>query len=116
LTPTPGAGKDATEEFEYYGHSNKAREQMKEFEVGSYEVSSAFSTKCARALALYPIHRARHHMQGGDPAPVQPSQATYGVTTAKSKSMPVKIIQALLPLLVVAIAFAVKTYWATSVV
>lgn len=32
------AGKDATEEFEYYGHSNKAREHMQQFEVGAYEV------------------------------------------------------------------------------
>jgi hypothetical protein len=37
---TRATGKDATEEFEYYGHSNKAREHMQEFEVGSYEVCS----------------------------------------------------------------------------
>jgi hypothetical protein len=32
------AGKDATEDFEYYGHSDKAREQMAAFLVGEYEV------------------------------------------------------------------------------
>lgn len=32
------AGKDATEDFEYYGHSNKAREQMGKFLVGDFEV------------------------------------------------------------------------------
>ena len=31
-------GKDATEDFEYYGHSDKAREHMKTFEVGEFEV------------------------------------------------------------------------------
>lgn len=35
------AGKDATEDFEYYGHSDKAREQMKPFLVGTFEVRPA---------------------------------------------------------------------------
>lgn len=36
------AGKDATEEFEYFGHSDKAREQMAEFLVGRFEVCMLF--------------------------------------------------------------------------
>lgn len=36
--PSSRTGKDATEDFEYYGHSDKAREQMAAFLVGDYEV------------------------------------------------------------------------------
>eukprot|EP00892_Ulva_mutabilis_P002035 jgi/Ulvmu1/11832/UM080_0043.1 len=81
------AGKDATEDFEYYGHSDKAREHMKEFEVGDYE--------------------------GGDPAPVE-AVASAGVSTGARKSLPIRIIQALLPLLLVVLAFIVKTQFDTK--
>lgn len=53
-------------------------------------------------------------MQGGDPAPVQAQ--TSSLSVSKKKSLPVKILQALLPLLLVAIAFFVKSYLDTPTV
>lgn len=45
-------GKDATEDFEYYGHSDKAREHMKEFLVGDYEVrvTTGVNNDCAFSM------------------------------------------------------------------
>jgi hypothetical protein len=50
-------------------------------------------------------------MQSGDPKPVAeaPVDMTNGLGV-KPKSLPVKIVQALLPLLLVALAFVIKMY------
>ena len=53
-------------------------------------------------------------LQGGDPKPApESSPSTVSGTnglSGKPKSLPIKIIQALLPLLLVVVAFAIKTY------
>lgn len=33
-----GAGKDATQDFEEIGHSNSAKEYLKKYLIGTYEV------------------------------------------------------------------------------
>jgi hypothetical protein len=40
LSSPLSAGKDATEDFEEIGHSNNARELLKKYEIGEYEVSA----------------------------------------------------------------------------
>lgn len=51
-------------------------------------------------------------MQGGDPKPVAaaPVAMVSNGFGAKPKSLPVKIVQALLPLLLVVLAFVIKMY------
>jgi hypothetical protein len=53
--------------------------------------------------------RAVQLLQGGDPAPLA-ATTTTSEASAKTQSLPIKIVQALLPLLLVLLAFLVKTY------
>ena len=46
------AGKDATEDFEEIGHSNAAKEMLKKYHIGSYEVRAWELGLTARCQAL----------------------------------------------------------------
>ncbi|EXB83850.1 Cytochrome b5, seed isoform [Morus notabilis] len=80
------AEKDATDDFEDVGHSDTAREMMEKYYVGKVDVST---------LPEKPSYK---------PPPQPPSQSN------QSSGGSVKILQFLLPLLILAIAFALHFY------
>lgn len=69
---------------------------------------------CCKTCIRWAAPHAPSHstaLQGGDVQPVEESKATATNGSAPAaKPLPVKIIQALLPLLLVVLAFAVKMY------
>ncbi|KAL8172529.1 hypothetical protein V2J09_024333 [Rumex salicifolius] len=80
-------GKDATEEFEDVGHSDDARELLKKYCVGKVDVSSL------PAKAKHVLHRGSTQ---------QPNAAAQG------SGFTLKILQFLLPLVMLAVAFYLK--------
>ncbi|CAA7399788.1 unnamed protein product [Spirodela intermedia] len=79
-------GKDATNDFEDVGHSDAAREQMEKFYIGEIDASSV------------PAKRAY----------IPPQQAPYNHD--KTADFVIKILQFLVPLLILALAFVVRHY------
>ncbi|GAB4861553.1 hypothetical protein Ancab_036746 [Ancistrocladus abbreviatus] len=79
-------GKDATDEFEDVGHSDDARGMMKKYYVGEVDVST------------FPTNK-KHVPQ---PLPPRPN------TDNAQGSGLIKLLQFLLPLLVLALAFSLK--------
>ncbi|XP_054796855.1 cytochrome b5 [Prosopis cineraria] len=79
-------GKDATNDFEDVGHSDSAREMMDKYCIGTIDVSTV------------PQRRVY----------VPPKQAPYNPD--KTPEFVIKILQFLVPLLILALAFAVRHY------
>nr|ANQ46487.1 cytochrome b5 [Santalum album] len=79
-------GKDATNDFEDVGHSDNAREMMKEFYIGEIDASTI------------PLKHTY----------IRPSDATYN--SDKSSEFVIKILQFLVPLLILGLALAVRLY------
>ncbi|KAK2634266.1 hypothetical protein Ddye_029058 [Dipteronia dyeriana] len=79
-------GKDATNDFEDVGHSDTAREMMGKYYIG--EIDSA----------TIPLKRTY----------IDPQQATYNQD--KTQEFVIKILQFLVPLLILGLAFAVRQY------
>lgn len=80
------AGKDATEEFEDIGHSDEAREMMKKYYIGKVDASSLPDNE-------------RHTLH--PPSTQQPADQGSGFV--------IKLLQFLVPLLVLAVAFYLKS-------
>lgn len=80
------AEKDATSDFEDVGHSDSAKELMEKYYVGDIDISTL------------PEKSDHKPFQVQSPQPNQPSGGA------------VKILQFLLPLLILAIAFALQFY------
>lgn len=81
-------GKDATEDFEDVGHSDNARDMLKDFYVGDVDASTI------------PVNQKRTKSQPSMNA-TQPSQ---------SSGFLVKLLQFLLPLMILGLAFALKKF------
>ncbi|XP_021748340.1 cytochrome b5-like [Chenopodium quinoa] len=81
-------GKDATEDFEDIGHSDNARDMLKNYYVGDVDVSTIPS---------------KHK-----PTKSQPSQAT--TQTNQSSGFLIKLLQFLLPLVILGLAFGLKNF------
>ncbi|KAL5567700.1 hypothetical protein UlMin_024275 [Ulmus minor] len=79
-------GKDATNDFEDVGHSDSAREMMDKYYIGEIDTSTV------------PLRRTY----------VPPPQAQYNHD--KLPEFIIKILQFLVPLLILGLAFAVRTY------
>lgn len=79
-------GKDATNDFEDVGHSDSAREMMGKYYIGEVDVSTV------------PKKRAY----------VPPQQAHYN--SDKTAEFIIKILQFLVPLLILGLAFVVRHY------
>ncbi|KAL0403259.1 UNVERIFIED_CONTAM: cytochrome isoform E [Sesamum radiatum] len=79
-------GKDATNDFEDVGHSDSAREMMEKYYIGEID------------MATVPLKRAY----------VPPQQAHYNPD--KTPEFVIKILQFLVPLLILGLAFAVRHY------
>uniref|UniRef100_A0A7C8YMU9 Cytochrome b5 heme-binding domain-containing protein n=1 Tax=Opuntia streptacantha TaxID=393608 RepID=A0A7C8YMU9_OPUST len=79
-------GKDATNDFEDVGHSNSAREMMQKYYIGEIDESTV------------PKKRAY----------IPPQQPQYNPD--KSQDFVIKILQFLVPLLILGLAFAVRHY------
>lgn len=79
-------GKDATNDFEDVGHSDSAREMMEKYYIGTIDASTV------------PQKRAY----------IPPPQAPYNPD--KTPEFVIKILQFLVPLLILALAFAVRHY------
>ncbi|CAN6564696.1 unnamed protein product [Malus baccata var. baccata] len=80
-------GKDATGEFEEIGHSDSAKDMMEKYYIGEIDPSSTIPLK---RLSIPPQ---------GDPK-----------NPAKSSDFVIKILQFLVPLLILGLAFAVRNY------
>ncbi|CAI9768150.1 unnamed protein product [Fraxinus pennsylvanica] len=79
-------GKDATNDFEDVGHSDSAREMMDKYYIGEIDMSTV-PLKCTY---------------------VPPQQAQYNPD--KTPEFVIKILQFLVPLLILGLAFAVRHY------
>ncbi|KAJ4951129.1 hypothetical protein NE237_027961 [Protea cynaroides] len=79
-------GKDATNDFEDVGHSDSARELMEKYHIGDVDTSTI------------PQKRAY----------IPPQQAPYGPN--KTPEFVIKILQFLVPLLILGLAFAVRHF------
>lgn len=79
-------GKDATNDFEDVGHSDSAREMMDKYYIGDIDQSTV------------PLKRAY----------IPPEQAPYNPD--KTSEFVIKILQILVPLLILGLAFAVRHY------
>lgn len=86
LTRIVFTGKDATNDFEDVGHSDSAREMMDKYYVGEIDVSTV------------PLKRSY----------VPPQQANYNHD--KTPEFIIKILQFLVPLIILGLAFAVRHY------
>lgn len=80
------AGKDATNDFEDVGHSDSAREMMDKYYIGEID------------RATVPLKRTY----------IPPQQAPYNPD--KTPEFVIKILQFLVPLLILGLAFAVRHY------
>lgn len=80
------AGKDATNDFEDVGHSDSAREMMDKYYIGEIDVSTV------------PAKRTY----------IPPQQPNYNQD--KTAEFIVKILQFLVPLLILGLAFVVRHY------
>ena len=80
------SGKDATNDFEDVGHSDSAREMMQQYYIGEIDASTI------------PLKRVY----------VPPKQAPYNPD--KTPEFVIKILQFLVPLLILGLAFAVRHY------
>lgn len=79
-------GKDATNDFEDVGHSDSAREMMDKYYIGEIDVSTV------------PLKRSY----------VPPQQAHYNHD--KTPEFIIKILQFLVPMLILGLAFVVRHY------
>lgn len=79
-------GKDATNDFEDTGHSDSAKEMMAKYCIGDIDAST--------------IPKKRTY--------IPPKQAFYNPD--KTGDFVIKILQFLLPLLILGLAFAVRQY------
>ena len=79
-------GKDATDDFEDTGHSDNAREMMVKYYIGDIDSSTV------------PQKRAY----------VAPQQPNYNPD--KTSEFVIKILQFLIPILILGLAFAVRQY------
>ncbi|KAI4307057.1 hypothetical protein L6164_030287 [Bauhinia variegata] len=79
-------GKDATNDFEDVGHSDSAREMMEKYFIGEIDPST--------------VPQKRTY--------IPPQQAPYNPD--KTPEFVVKILQFLVPLLILALAFVVRSY------
>ncbi|CAK9146519.1 unnamed protein product [Ilex paraguariensis] len=79
-------GKDATSDFEDVGHSDSAKEMMQKYYIGEIDTSTV------------PLNRTY----------VPPHQAPYNPD--KTPDFVIKILQFLVPLLILGLAFAVRHY------
>ncbi|ONK73655.1 uncharacterized protein A4U43_C04F33890 [Asparagus officinalis] len=79
-------GKDATNDFEDVGHSNSAREMMDKYLIGDIDASSV------------PAKRSY----------VPPQQPSYNPD--KSSDFIIKILQFLVPIMILGLAFAVRHF------
>ncbi|XP_047962373.1 cytochrome b5-like [Salvia hispanica] len=79
-------GKDATNDFEDVGHSDSAREMMDKYYIGEID------------MATVPLKRSY----------VAPQQPSYNPD--KTPEFVIKILQFLVPLLILGLAFAVRLY------
>lgn len=80
------AGKDATNDFEDVGHSDSAREMMEKYYIGEVDQST--------------VPMKRNY--------TPPQQAPYNPD--KTPDFVIKILQILVPLLILGLAFAVRQY------
>lgn len=80
------AGKDATNDFEDVGHSDSAREMMDKYYIGDIDPST--------------VPRKRAY--------IPPEQPAYNQD--KTPEFIIKILQILVPLLILGLAFAVRHY------
>ncbi|XP_057531403.1 cytochrome b5-like [Amaranthus tricolor] len=85
--------KDATDEFEDIGHSENARDMLKDYYVGEIDVSTIPAKKVPTKPQSQPSK-----------ATTQPSQSS------ESSGFLIKLLQFLLPLIVIGLAFALKNY------
>ncbi|KAL2558808.1 Cytochrome [Forsythia ovata] len=83
---TTEAGKDATNDFEDVGHSDSAREMMDKYYIGEINMSTV------------PLKRTY----------VPPQQAPYNPD--RTPEFVIKILQFLVPLLILGLAFAVRHF------
>ncbi|KAJ0100898.1 hypothetical protein Patl1_05253 [Pistacia atlantica] len=79
-------GKDATNDFEDVGHSDSARDMMEKYYIGDIDASTV------------PLKRAY----------IPPQQPAYNQD--KTPEFVIKILQFLVPLLILGLAFAVRHY------
>lgn len=79
-------GKDATNDFDYVGHSDTAREMMEKYYFGEIDASTV------------PLKRTY----------IPPQQAQYNPD--KNSEFMIRILQFFVPLLILALAFAVRHY------
>ncbi|CAN4099523.1 unnamed protein product [Withania somnifera] len=79
-------GKDATNDFEDVGHSDSAREMMDKYYIGDIDKSTV------------PLKRVY----------IPPQQSLYNPD--KPSDFVIKILQILVPLLILVLAFAVRHY------
>lgn len=79
-------GKDATNDFEDVGHSDSAREMMGKYYIGEIDPSTV------------PLKRTY----------IPPQQAAYNQD--KTPEFVIKILQFIVPLLILGLAFAVRQY------
>ena len=80
------SGKDATNDFEDVGHSDSARDMMDQYYIGEID------------KATVPLKRMY----------IPPQQAQYNPD--KTPEFVIKILQFLVPLLIMGLAFAVRHY------
>lgn len=81
-----GTGKDATNDFEDVGHSDSAREMMEKYYIGEIDAST--------------VPQKRTY--------IPPQQATH--SPDKNPDFLIKILQFLVPLLILGLAFAVRHF------
>ncbi|KAG2701380.1 hypothetical protein I3843_06G038400 [Carya illinoinensis] len=79
-------GKDATNDFEDVGHSDSAREMMDKYYIGDIDASTVPTKKTY----------------------IPPQQAPYNPD--KTPEFVIKILQFLVPLLILGLAFAVRSF------
>lgn len=80
------AGKDATDDFEDVGHSDDARDMMNKYLIGNVDKAT--------------VPKKRQY--------VAPADRTYNPD--KTQDFIVKILQFLVPLVILGLAFAVRSY------
>lgn len=80
------AGKDATDDFEDVGHSDSAREMMEKYYIGEIDAASVPKKRTFSA----------------------PKQSNYNPD--KTQEFVIKILQFLVPILILGLAFAVRKY------
>ncbi|KAH9627548.1 hypothetical protein KSS87_005612 [Heliosperma pusillum] len=83
-------GKDATEDFEDVGHSDAARAMLKDYYVGEIDVSTIPTKQ--------------------KPGKTQTSQTAATIQADQSSGFLVKLLQFLLPLAILGLAFAFKKF------